>query len=56
MATRTKGKGRKSGKGRRKAKAPKSGGMPDKVLLHKAKRLGKTVGGRKIIAHIKKMY
>jgi hypothetical protein len=56
MAKRTKGKGRKTGKGRKPKKAPKSKGMPEKVLVHKAKRLGKTVGGRKIIALVKRMY
>jgi hypothetical protein len=56
MAKRTKGKGRKSSKGRRKAKAPRSKGIPEKVLKSRARRLGKTVGGRKLIGFVKDMY
>lgn len=56
MATRHKGKGRKHGKGRRKAKAPRGGGIPDKVLKGRARRLGKTKGGRKLIQYVKEMY
>ena len=56
MARRSKGKGRKSGKGRRRKKAPAGGGIPEKILKARARRLGKTKGGRKLIGFVKEMY
>lgn len=40
----------------RKGATHKSGHIPEKVLKARAKRLGKTVGGRKIIGYVKEMY
>lgn len=56
MAKRKSGKGRKSSKGRRKAAAPKSKGIPEKILKARARRLGKTPGGRKLIGYVKDLY